>query len=183
MGPAASTIACASIGLSERVLERMCRRAEQRVAFGKTLAEQTVTLERIAEARIMIEQSRLLTLKAAHMMDTVGNKAARQEIAMIKVVAPNMAQQIVDWAIQAFGGGGTSNDHFLAAALATTRASCVWRTDRTKCTATRSAVSRSGAIRTRIRRARAVRADRFRTRRRRAWSRGGLWPNPEGLNH
>ena len=109
------------IGLSERVLERMCRRAEQRVAFGKTLAEQTVTLERIAEARIMIEQSRLLTLKAAHMMDTVGNKAARQEIAMIKVVAPNMAQQIVDWAIQAFGGGGTSNDHFLAAALATTR--------------------------------------------------------------
>src|ERR1700735_623680 len=109
------------IGLSERVLERMCRRAEQRIAFGKTLAEQTVTLERIAEARIMIEQSRLLTLKAAHMMDTVGNKAARQEIAMIKVVAPNMAQKIVDWAIQVFGGGGTSNDHFLADALAQTR--------------------------------------------------------------
>jgi alkylation response protein AidB-like acyl-CoA dehydrogenase len=109
------------IGLSERVLERMCRRAEQRVAFGKSLAEQTVTLERIAQSRIMIEQARLLTLKAAHMMGSVGNKAARQEIAMIKVVAPNMAQQIVDWAIQLFGGGGTSNDHFLAAALATTR--------------------------------------------------------------
>jgi acyl-CoA dehydrogenase len=109
------------IGLSERVLERMCRRAEQRVAFGKPLAEQTVTLERVAEARIKIEQARLLTLKAAYMMDNVGNKGARQEIAMIKVIAPVMAQEIVDWAIQAFGGGGTSNDHFLAAALATTR--------------------------------------------------------------
>ncbi|HEY1944050.1 MAG TPA: acyl-CoA dehydrogenase family protein [Roseiarcus sp.] len=109
------------IGLSERVLERMCRRAEERVAFGRPLAEQTVTLERIAEGRIMIEQARLLTLKAAYMMDAVGNKGARQEIAMIKVVAPNMAQRIVDWAIQLFGGGGTSNDHFLAAALATTR--------------------------------------------------------------
>ena len=109
------------IGLSERVLERMCRRAENWVAFGRPIAEQTVTLERIAEARIMIEQARLLTLKAAYMMDTVGNKAARQEIGMIKVIAPNMAQKIVDWAIQVFGGGGTSNDHFLAAALATTR--------------------------------------------------------------
>ncbi len=109
------------IGLSERVLERVCRRAENRVAFGRPLAEQTVTLERIAEARIMIEQARLLTLKAAYMMDTVGNKAARQEIAMIKVIAPNIAQRIVDWGIQVFGGGGTSNDHFLAAALATAR--------------------------------------------------------------
>ncbi len=109
------------IGLSERVLERICRRAEKRVAFGKPISEQTVTLERIAEARIMIEQARLLTLKAAYMMDNVGNKAAQQEIAMIKVVAPNMAQKIVDWAIQVFGGGGTSNDHFLAADLATTR--------------------------------------------------------------
>jgi len=109
------------IGLCERTLERMCRRAESRVAFGRPLAEQTVTLERIAEARILIEQARLLTLKAAHMMDTVGAKAARQEIAMIKVVAPNVAQRIVDWAIQLFGGGGTSNDHFLAASLATAR--------------------------------------------------------------
>jgi acyl-CoA dehydrogenase len=83
------------IGLSERVLERMCRRAEHRVAFGKPIAEQTVTLERIAEARIMIEQARLLTLQAAYAMDTVGNKLARQKIAMIKVVGPNMAQQIV----------------------------------------------------------------------------------------
>ena len=109
------------IGLSERVLERMCVRAERRVAFGRSLAEQTVTLERIAQSRIMIEQARLLTLKAALMMDTVGNKAARQEIAMIKVVAPNMAQQIIDWAMQIFGGGGTSNDHFLSAAFATAR--------------------------------------------------------------
>ena len=109
------------IGLSERVLERLCRRAEKRVAFGKPLSEQTVTLERIAEARILIEQARLLTLKSASMMDSVGNKAARQEIAMIKVVAPNMAQKIIDWAMQAFGGGGTSNDHFLAAAFATAR--------------------------------------------------------------
>lgn len=109
------------IGMSERVLERMCRRAALRHPFGRALAEQTVTLERIAEARIMIEQARLLTMKAADMMDRVGNKAARQEIAMIKVAAPMMAQQIVDWAIQMFGGGGTNNDHFLAAALANAR--------------------------------------------------------------
>lgn len=109
------------IGLSERVLERMCRRAMQRFPFGRALADQTVTLERIAQARIMIEQARLLTMKAAWMMDTVGNKAARQEIAMIKVAAPTMAQQVVDWAMQLFGGGGTNNDHFLAAAFATTR--------------------------------------------------------------
>jgi acyl-CoA dehydrogenase len=109
------------IGLAERTLERMCRRADMREPFGKPLSEQSVTMERIARSRMMIEQARLLTLNAAHMMDTVGNKAARQEIAMIKVVAPTMAQQIVDWAIQLFGGGGTSNDHFLAAAFATTR--------------------------------------------------------------
>ena len=109
------------IGLSERILERMCRRAALRAPFGRPLAEQTVSLERIAEARVMIEQARLLTLKAAWMMDTVGAKGARQEIAMIKVAAPKMAQQIVDWAIQLFGGGGTNNDHYLAAALANAR--------------------------------------------------------------
>ncbi|MGE3775149.1 MAG: acyl-CoA dehydrogenase family protein, partial [Gammaproteobacteria bacterium] len=98
------------IGLAERCLEKMCRRSLARVAFGKPVAEQGVTQERIAEARIRIEQARLLTLKAAHMMDTVGNKAARAEIAMIKVAAPNMACQVIDWAIQAHGGGGTSND-------------------------------------------------------------------------
>ncbi|MBB4631972.1 acyl-CoA dehydrogenase family protein [Sphingosinicella soli] len=109
------------IGLSERVLERMCRRSAERTAFGRLLSEQTVTLERIAEARIMIEQARLLTMKAAWMMDTVGNKAARQEIAMIKVAAPMMAQEIIDWAIQMFGGGGTGNDHLLGAAAANAR--------------------------------------------------------------
>ncbi|KCZ93206.1 (R)-benzylsuccinyl-CoA dehydrogenase [Hyphomonas johnsonii MHS-2] len=109
------------IGLSERVLERMCRRAAERRPFGRTLAEQTVTLERIAESRILIDQARLLTLNAAQKMDSVGNKAARQEIAMIKVAGPNMAQQVVDWAIQLFGGGGTNNDHLLSAALATAR--------------------------------------------------------------
>ena len=109
------------IGLTERILERMCRRADRRVAFGRPLSEQTVTLERIAEARIMIDQARLLTLKAAAMMDTVGNKAARREIAMIKVAAPMMAQKIIDWAMQLFGGGGTSNDHMLTAAYANAR--------------------------------------------------------------
>jgi alkylation response protein AidB-like acyl-CoA dehydrogenase len=108
-------------GLAERTLERMCRRAELRRPFGRPLVEQTVTLERIAQARILIDQSRLLTMRAAEMMDTVGNKAARQEIAMIKVAAPNMACQIVDWAIQLFGGGGTNNDHHLAAFYATAR--------------------------------------------------------------
>jgi acyl-CoA dehydrogenase len=109
------------IGLAERVLERMCRRTALRVSFGRALADQTVTLERIAEARIEIEQARLLTLKAAWMMDRVGNKQARQEIAMIKVAAPLMAQKIIDWAIQAFGGGGTNDDHFLGAAFAAAR--------------------------------------------------------------
>lgn len=109
------------IGLSERVLERMCRRAEMRFTFGKSVAERTVTLERIATARILIEQARLLTLKAAWMMDSFGNKAARTEIAMIKVAAPAAACQVIDWAIQCFGGGGTNNDHFLTTAFATAR--------------------------------------------------------------
>jgi acyl-CoA dehydrogenase len=109
------------IGLSERALEKMCLRTQQRVAFGKPVAEQSVTRERIAEARIAIEQARLLTLNAARMMDTVGNKAARAEIAMIKVAVPAMACRVIDWAIQAFGGGGMSNDFGLAAAYATAR--------------------------------------------------------------
>lgn len=102
------------VGLAERCLEMMCRRVTQRVAFGKPIAEQTVTLERIAESRILIDQARLLTLKAAHMMDTVGNKAARAEIAMIKVAAPNMACRVIDWAIQAHGAAGLSQDFLLA---------------------------------------------------------------------
>jgi acyl-CoA dehydrogenase len=109
------------IGLAERTLERMCRRTSNRVAFGKPVSEQTVTQERIAQSRIMIEQARLLTLNAAHAMDTVGNKVAKTEIAMIKVGVPNMACQIIDWAIQAHGGGGTSNDFGLTAAYATAR--------------------------------------------------------------
>ena len=109
------------IGLAERALERMCRRASERRPFGKALSEQTVTLQRIAESRILIEQSRLLTLKAAWLMDTVGNKVAKSEIAMIKVAAPQMACQVIDWAIQAFGGAGTNNDYFLGAAYATAR--------------------------------------------------------------
>jgi acyl-CoA dehydrogenase len=102
------------IGQAERALELMCKRLKSRVAFGKPVAEQSVWHERIAESRIMIEQARLLTLKAAHMMDTVGNKVARAEIAMIKVLAPNMAQQVIDWAIQAHGGGGVCQEFPLA---------------------------------------------------------------------
>ena len=109
------------IGQAERALEKMCTRAKSRTAFGKLVSERTVTLERIAEARIRIEQARLLTLKAAHMMDTVGNKAARAEIAMIKVAAPNMALQVIDWAMQAHGGGGVAEDFGLARAYASAR--------------------------------------------------------------
>ncbi|WP_158933851.1 acyl-CoA dehydrogenase [Burkholderia sp. S171] len=109
------------IGLAERALELMTKRTLQRVAFGKPIAAHGVTQERIAEARIMIEQARLLTLKAAYMMDTVGNKGARGEIAMIKVVAPNIACQIIDWAIQAHGAAGVSDDFPLAYAYAHAR--------------------------------------------------------------
>jgi acyl-CoA dehydrogenase len=109
------------IGKAERALELMCRRAKERVAFGKTIAEQTVTLERIAESRIDIESARLLVLKAAWMMDTVGNKAARKEIAMIKVLAPTMALRVIDRAIQVFGAGGLSADFPLAAMYADSR--------------------------------------------------------------
>jgi acyl-CoA dehydrogenase len=102
------------IGLAERALELMCKRASARVAFGRTVAEQGVTRERIAEARCMIEQARLLTLKSAWMMDVAGNKTAKAEIAMIKVVAPSMACQVIDWAMQVHGGGGMSDDFPLA---------------------------------------------------------------------
>jgi len=105
----------------ERALEKMCQRTISRVAFGKPVAAQTVTLERIAEARILIDSARLLTLKAAYMMDTVGNKIAAKEIAMIKVAAPNMACQVIDWAIQAHGGGGVTDDFGLSYAYAQAR--------------------------------------------------------------
>jgi len=110
------------VGVAERALELMCKRSLARVTFGKPVAERTVTQERIAEARIMIESARLLVLKAAHMMDTVGNKAARAEIAMIKVLAPNVACKVLDWAIQAHGGGGVSEDFPLAYMYAQSRA-------------------------------------------------------------
>jgi acyl-CoA dehydrogenase len=102
------------IGQAERALEKMCKRATQRVAFGRPVADQGVTRERIAEARIMIDSARFMVLNAAWKMDTVGNKIARKEIAMIKVLAPNMACQVIDWAMQVHGGGGVSDDFGLA---------------------------------------------------------------------
>ena len=109
------------IGLAERALELMCKRSMARVAFGKTVAQQGVTQERIAEARCKIDMARLLTLKAAWLMDTAGNKVARTEIAMIKVVAPTMACDVIDWAMQAHGGGGVSDDFPLAFTYAQAR--------------------------------------------------------------
>ena len=109
------------IGVAEVALEKMCKRTKERVAFGKPVAEQSVTQERIAESRIMIDQCRLLTLYAAHKMDIHGNKEARKEIAMIKVSAPNMACTIIDWAIQAHGAGGVSNDFGLSKMYAQSR--------------------------------------------------------------
>ena len=114
LGPGRIHHCMRTIGLAERSLKLMCQRASSRVAFGKTIAQQGVTQERIAEARIMIEQARLLTLKAAWMMDVAGNKSAKAEIAMIKVVAPNMAGQVIDWAMQVHGGAGMSQDFPLA---------------------------------------------------------------------
>jgi acyl-CoA dehydrogenase len=114
LGPGRIHHCMRSIGAAERALELMCQRAIARHAFGKTIAQQTVTQERIAEARCSIEQARLLTLKAAYMMDTVGNKVAKAEIAMIKIVAPNMALKVIDWAIQVHGGMGVSDDTPLA---------------------------------------------------------------------
>ncbi|MGF6572889.1 acyl-CoA dehydrogenase [Paraburkholderia sp. GAS333] len=109
------------IGRAERALEAMCRRSLDRVAFGKPIADQGVTRERIASARIMIDQTRFLVLNAAYKMDTVGNKDARQEIAMIKVAAPSMACQVIDWAMQVHGGGAVSDDFGLARAYASSR--------------------------------------------------------------
>ena len=109
------------IGRAERALEAMCRRSMSRVAFGRKIADQGVTRERIAQSRIMIDQARFLVLHAAWKMDTFGNKDARKEIAMIKVAAPNMACQVIDWAIQAHGGGGVSDDFGLARAYASSR--------------------------------------------------------------
>ena len=109
------------VGRAERALEMMCRRALSRTAFGRKVADQGVTRERIANARIMIDQTRFLVLAAAHTMDTVGNKDARQEIAMIKVAAPAMACQVRDWAMQVHGGGGVSDDFGLARAYASSR--------------------------------------------------------------
>jgi acyl-CoA dehydrogenase len=109
------------IGLAERALELMCRRASSRTAFGKLVSAQGVTQERIADARCKIDMARLLTLKAAWMMDTAGNKSARNEIAMIKVVAPTMACDVIDWAMQVHGGGGMCDDFPLAYSYASAR--------------------------------------------------------------
>jgi len=109
------------IGVAERALETMCRRADSRVAFGKRLSEQGTIRADIAESRMEVEQARLLVLKAAHMMDTVGNKAARAEIAMIKIIAPNVTLRVIDRAIQAHGAAGVCQDTFLAAAWANSR--------------------------------------------------------------
>jgi acyl-CoA dehydrogenase len=114
LGPGRIHHCMRAIGTAERALELMCRRIDSRVAFGKKVSEQGVWRERIAESRIMIDSARLLVLKAAYMMDTVGNKVAKSEIAMIKVLAPVMAQKVIDWAIQAHGGGGVSDDFPLA---------------------------------------------------------------------
>jgi acyl-CoA dehydrogenase len=108
LGPGRIHHCMRTIGTAERALELMCKRLSSRTAFGKQLSTQSVWHERIADSRCMIDQARLLTLKAAYMMDTVGNKVAKSEIAMIKVIAPNMACQIIDWAIQAHGGAGVS---------------------------------------------------------------------------
>jgi acyl-CoA dehydrogenase len=118
LGPGRIHHCMRSIGQAERALEKMCKRATQRVAFGRTVAEQGVTRERIAEARILIDSTRFMVLHAAWRMDTVGNKVARKEIAMIKVLAPNMACKVIDWSMQVHGGGGVSDDFGLANAYA-----------------------------------------------------------------
>ena len=122
LGPGRIHHCMRAIGQAEVALEKMCKRVQSRIAFGKPLAEQTVTMERIAEARILIDQARLLVLKAADMMDKVGNKAAAAEIAMIKVAAPNMLCRVIDMSIQAHGGAGVTDDFGLGMAYAHARA-------------------------------------------------------------
>jgi len=121
LGPGRIHHCMRQIGVAERALELMCKRSLSRVAFHKTIAEQGVTRERIAQARIMIDSARWLVLNAAYMMDTVGNKVAKAEIAMIKVLAPNMTLQVIDWAMQAHGGAGVSDDFPLAMMYAHSR--------------------------------------------------------------
>ncbi|HXJ82766.1 MAG TPA: acyl-CoA dehydrogenase family protein [Candidatus Methylomirabilis sp.] len=121
LGPGRIHHCMRQIGVAERALEAMCKRATKRVAFGKPLADNDITLERIAECRIEIDQARLLVLKAAYMMDTVGNKAARSEIAQIKVAVPNMTTRVLDRAMQIHGGGGVSQEFGLASAWAHSR--------------------------------------------------------------
>ena len=118
LGPGRIHHCMRSIGAAERALETMIDRLQSRIAFGGPLSSQSIWHERIAESRCMIDQARLLTLQAAHKMDTVGNKAARAEISMIKVVAPNVSCKVLDWAIQAHGGAGVSSDFWLAEAYA-----------------------------------------------------------------
>ena len=121
LGPGRIHHAMRLIGVAERALEKMCRRVKSRTAFGRPVAEQSVTLERIAESRIRIDQARLLVYKAAYLMDTVGNKAARAEIAMIKIAAADTACRVTDWAIQAHGAAGVCDDFELASAYAHAR--------------------------------------------------------------
>ena len=121
LGPGRIHHCMRAIGMGERALEAMCRRLAARQAFGRPLSEHSIWRERIAESRCMIDQARLMVLKAARMMDTVGNKAARAEIAMIKVIAPQAAEKVIDWAVQAHGAAGVSQDTFLAKAWAHNR--------------------------------------------------------------
>ena len=121
LGPGRIHHCMRAIGLGERALEAMCRRLASRQAFGRAVSEHSVWRERIAESRCLLEQARLMVMKAARMMDTVGNKEARAEIAMIKVIAPQAAERVIDWAVQAHGAAGVSQDTFLARAWAHTR--------------------------------------------------------------